>query len=164
MHVTERIWSPRAGELKDAIVVEDPKAFTRPWTTTKTYYRRPTWEEVENDTSQNDRALPTAGEHVSVSASELAALESATTAPASATASEHRAGTPLKVTDIEALQKASEQGGINQAWESIEITYVQVSAGDIKWIGGSRFTKYNCMAQPDGTTPYCEKSAPPEAR
>jgi hypothetical protein len=67
MHITERIWSPSKGVLKDEIVVEDPKAFTQPWTTTRTYLRRPDWEEVENDVTQNDRPLPTAGQHVAAS-------------------------------------------------------------------------------------------------
>jgi len=35
LHITERIWSPDGHSLKDAIVVEDPKAFTKPWTTEK---------------------------------------------------------------------------------------------------------------------------------
>jgi hypothetical protein len=55
MHITERVWSPRPGELMDHMVVTDPKAFTHPWATTFTYYHRPNWEEVEDDTSQNDR-------------------------------------------------------------------------------------------------------------
>jgi hypothetical protein len=44
MHITERFHSPKGGMLVDEISVEDPKAFTKPWTTVKTFYRRPDWE------------------------------------------------------------------------------------------------------------------------
>jgi hypothetical protein len=42
------------------ISVEDPKAFTRPWTTQKVFYRRADWEPVEYDRSENDRDAPPA--------------------------------------------------------------------------------------------------------
>jgi len=161
MHVSERIWSPRPGELRDAIVVQDPKAFTHAWTTTKTYYRRPSWEEVEDDTAQNDRALPTAGENekVSLSPSELAALQNNSSAPAGTVAP--RGGPPLKATDIEALQKASMTGGIDQAWESIAISDVHVGAHAITWTAASsRFIRFTCQAEPDGTAPACERASP----
>ena len=44
MHITERFYSPKPNMLVDEISVEDPKAFTQPWTTVKTFYRRPEWE------------------------------------------------------------------------------------------------------------------------
>jgi hypothetical protein len=44
LHITERVYSPKPNMLVDEITVEDPKAFTRPWTTVKTFYRRPDWE------------------------------------------------------------------------------------------------------------------------
>jgi hypothetical protein len=44
MHITERFYSPKPGMLAEDITVEDPKAFTKPWKTTKTFYRRPDWE------------------------------------------------------------------------------------------------------------------------
>jgi hypothetical protein len=44
LHITERLSSPKPNMLVDEITVEDPKAFTRPWTTVKTFYRRPDWE------------------------------------------------------------------------------------------------------------------------
>ena len=44
MHITERFYSPKPNMLVDEMSVEDPKAFTRPWTTVKTFYRRPDWE------------------------------------------------------------------------------------------------------------------------
>ena len=45
LHITERFSaSPKSNILVDEISVEDPKAFTKPWTTSKTFYRRPDWE------------------------------------------------------------------------------------------------------------------------
>jgi hypothetical protein len=44
MHITERLYSPKPNMLVDEVSVEDPKAFTHPWTTVKTFYRRPGWE------------------------------------------------------------------------------------------------------------------------
>ena len=44
VHITERFHSPQPNQLVDEITVEDPKAFTKPWTTIKTFYRRPGWE------------------------------------------------------------------------------------------------------------------------
>lgn len=44
LHVTERFSSPKPTMLVDEMTVEDPKAFAKPWTTVKTFYRRPDWE------------------------------------------------------------------------------------------------------------------------
>jgi len=49
MHITEHFYSPKPGMLADDITVEDPKAFTKPWKTTKTFYRRPDWEMLPPD-------------------------------------------------------------------------------------------------------------------
>jgi hypothetical protein len=180
MHITERIWSPRSGELEDHMVVTDPKAFTHPWTTTFTYYRRPNWEEVEDDTSQNDRPLPKPGQHVVISASELAQLvHGASSAAPAAAASlpEHTlcdlsetpcprgapaltSSTPLRATDKETLQQLSELGGLMGAWESIEVSDVQVSPAGIKWQAGSQFFKMHCAAKPDGSDASCQGRPP----
>jgi hypothetical protein len=53
MHITEHFYSPKPGMLADDITVEDPKAFTKPWTTTKTFYRRPGWEMLPQDLPGN---------------------------------------------------------------------------------------------------------------
>lgn len=180
MHITERIWSPKPGELEDHMVVMDPKAFTHPWTTTFTYYRRPNWEEVEDDTSQNDRPLPKPGQHVVISASELAKLVHGASSAATATAasapehticdlsetpcrsagSTYASGTPLRATDTETLQKLSELGGLMGAWEGIEVSDVQAGPAGIKWQAGSRFFKMHCAAKPDGSDPSCQGSRP----
>jgi hypothetical protein len=43
------------------VTVEDPEAFTAPWTTQKIFYRRADWEPVEYDREENDRDAPPAG-------------------------------------------------------------------------------------------------------
>jgi len=180
MHITERIWSPRAGELEDHMIVSDPKAFTHPWTTTFTYYRRPNWEEVEDDTSQNDRPLPKPGQHVVISASELAQLvhgaSSATPAvaasppqhtlcdlsetPCPSAASAPTIGRALRATDTETLQQLSELGGLMGAWEGIEVTDVRVTPAGIKWQAGSQFFKMHCAAKPNGADVNCQGRPP----
>jgi hypothetical protein len=44
LHITERLYSPKPNMLVDEMTVEDPEAFSKPWTTVKTFYRRPDWE------------------------------------------------------------------------------------------------------------------------
>jgi poly(3-hydroxybutyrate) depolymerase len=58
MHVTERLWAPDPNTLKDDIVVEDPKTFTKSWTTVKTFARRPNWEPMEYICEENNRYNP----------------------------------------------------------------------------------------------------------
>jgi hypothetical protein len=49
MHITERWYSPKPNMLVDEISVEDPKAFTKPWTSIKTFYRRPDWDLLDSE-------------------------------------------------------------------------------------------------------------------
>jgi hypothetical protein len=42
------------------VTVEDPEAFTGPWSTQKVFYRRADWEPVEYDREENDRDAPPA--------------------------------------------------------------------------------------------------------
>jgi hypothetical protein len=55
MHVTERIRRRDRDTLEDRITVEDPKAFTRPWTVTRTYHREPDWQIAEYVCEENQR-------------------------------------------------------------------------------------------------------------
>ncbi|HTI66286.1 MAG TPA: hypothetical protein VL460_01935 [Caulobacteraceae bacterium] len=61
MRITERLYSPKPNMLVDEITVEDPKAFTKPWTTVKTYYRRPDWELLAPDFAPAPAAGPAGG-------------------------------------------------------------------------------------------------------
>jgi hypothetical protein len=58
IHVTERIRRRDADTMEDRITVEDPKAFTKPWTVTRTYKREPTWEIAEYVCEENNRNPP----------------------------------------------------------------------------------------------------------
>ena len=44
LHVVERFTRPDLGHLNIEITMDDPKAFTKPHTFTRTYLLRPTWE------------------------------------------------------------------------------------------------------------------------
>jgi hypothetical protein len=61
MHISERLYSPKPNMLVDEITVEDPKAFTRPWTTVKTFYKRPDWELLMLAPAQGQGDGPQAG-------------------------------------------------------------------------------------------------------
>lgn len=60
LHVTERFYAKTPTTLVDEVTVQDPKAFTKPWTTVKTYYHRPDWEALDTDRDENDRDPPAA--------------------------------------------------------------------------------------------------------
>jgi hypothetical protein len=55
MRITERFFLRDAKTLVDEISVEDPKAFTKPWTTEKVWFRRPDWESIEYNRDENNR-------------------------------------------------------------------------------------------------------------
>jgi poly(3-hydroxybutyrate) depolymerase len=159
MHVTERFWAPDARTLKDAITVEDPKAFTKPWTTEKTYYRRPDWEQVEYDEGQNERDFdkpPADGE-----ATFGPALKGDAAAPAP-TPVAAVAPKPLgKPATTEGLQKATALAVGNLAWETVVVAEVKRSGDKVTWNGLTRSVTWHCAAASDGTRAYCEQ--PPSA-
>jgi hypothetical protein len=47
MHLVERIKRVDANTLDDTLTVDDPKAYTKPWTIQKTYRRKPGWHVME---------------------------------------------------------------------------------------------------------------------
>ncbi|MDB5460695.1 MAG: hypothetical protein JWO72_2436 [Caulobacteraceae bacterium] len=55
MHVVERIRRVGAGSIEDRILVEDPKALTRPWSVVRTYERHPDWQMAEYVCEENQR-------------------------------------------------------------------------------------------------------------
>jgi poly(3-hydroxybutyrate) depolymerase len=164
MHITERIWSPDGHSLKDAIVVEDPKAFTKPWTTEKTYYRRPDWEQVEYDPEENTRDFPGAG--TAAGAGGPQSLYGAQAAPGGV-------GQPVRVRfdddkpytgrDAQSLQKATAFAVGNLAWETVKLVNVERSASQVKWVGLTRSARWRCTAAPDATKAFCENALAPPA-
>lgn len=158
IHVTERIWSPDGRSLKDAISVEDSKAFTKPWTTEKTYYRRPTWESVEYDPEENTRDFETASSHDKDFAAPAEAEPA--TAPAAAPAAPAVRPKLVKIgkpATLEDLQKATSFAVGNLAWETVKVQDVQRTADKVTWIGATRSVNWRCAARSDGAQAYCEQ-------
>jgi len=154
MHITERIWSPDGRSLKDAITVEDPKAFTQPWTTEKTYYRRSTWETVEYDPQENTRDFdtPPASEQEFKQA-----LATPVPPPASTTTEQAKAVQMGGPATIEVLQKATSRAVGNLAWETVDVQGLQRTADSVTWIGATRSVRWRCSARMDGERAHCEQ-------
>jgi hypothetical protein len=158
MHVSERIWSPDGRSLKDAISVEDPKAFAKPWTTEKTYYRRPTWEAVEYDPEENTRDFgpPGADKEFGPPSKDAQAAEAAPVTPPAPPVQPK----PVKLgkpATLEGLQKATAFAVGNLAWETVKVQDVQRTADKVTWIGATRSVNWRCAARSDGTQAYCEQ-------
>jgi hypothetical protein len=162
MRVTERFWAPDAHTLKDAISVEDPEALTQPWTTEKTYYRRPDWEQVEYDPDENGRDFgkPSAGGGAGfgpppgVAAAAPAPLAPAADAPPGGRPKLRPHGPPATT---EALQKATAFAVGNLAWESVVVADVQRGPDKVTWDGVTRSVTWHCTAAPDGAQAYCQQ-------
>ncbi|MEA3181053.1 MAG: hypothetical protein QOI59_4576 [Gammaproteobacteria bacterium] len=153
LHITERIWSPDGHSLRDAIVVEDPKAFTKPWTTEKTYYRRPDWEQVEYDPEENTRDFPGAG-----GAQPSYGAQAAPVGAAQPVRVRYDDDKPYVGRDAERLQKATAFVAGNLAWETVKIVNVERSAREVKWVGLTRSARWRCTAGPDATRASCENA------
>jgi poly(3-hydroxybutyrate) depolymerase len=158
MHITERLWSPDGHSLKDAITVEDPKAFTKPWTTEKTYYRRPDWEQVEDDPEENTRDFPGVG-----GTQPLYGAQAAPGGAAQPVRVQHDDDKPYAGRDAESLQKATAFAVGNLAWETVKIVNVERSASRVKWAGLTRSVRWHCTAAPDATKVSCENALAPAA-
>ena len=161
MHILERIWSPDGHSLKDAIVVEDPKAFTRPWTTEKTYYRRPDWEQVEYDPDENTRDFPGAG--TSAGGAQPPPGGPGAGGAAQPARVRYDDDKPYAGRDAESLQKATAFAVGNLAWETVKLVNVERSASQVKWVGLTRSARWRCTAAPDATKVFCENALMPTA-
>ncbi|WP_293370442.1 hypothetical protein, partial [Phenylobacterium sp.] len=164
MHVTERLWAPDARTLKDAITVEDPKAFTKPWTTEKTYYRRLDWEQVEYDEGENARDFdkPSPDGEATFGAPPADGGSTFGAPPKADGASPSPAARPLgKPATTEGLQKATALAVGNLAWETVVVAEVKRGADKITWNGVTRSVTWHCTAASDGTGAFCEQ--PPSA-
>jgi hypothetical protein len=60
IHVVERMRKRDPDTIEDQITVEDPVAFTRPWTVTRTYARQAGWQLTEYVCLENQRNPPNA--------------------------------------------------------------------------------------------------------
>jgi hypothetical protein len=157
MHITERIWAPDARTLKDAIVVEDSKAFIKPWTTVKTYYRRPDWEQVEYDRDENTRDFGKSadtGNGLDPGAGAGGAAPASVQIPP-APPVQPKIVKPGNPATVEELQKATALAVGNLAWETVTVTEIQRGASEVKWSGVTRSVTWHCTAAPDGSKPSC---------
>jgi poly(3-hydroxybutyrate) depolymerase len=161
MHITERLWSPDGHSLKDAITVEDPKAFTKPWTTEKTYYRRPDWEQVEDDPEENTREFPGVG--TGAGGPQPYGAQAAPGGTVQPVRIQHDDDKPYAGRDAESLQKATAFAAGNLAWETVKIVNVERGASQVKWLGLTRSARWRCTAAPDATKASCENALAPAA-
>jgi poly(3-hydroxybutyrate) depolymerase len=156
MTIKERIYASDASTLVDEITVEDPQALTKPWSTVKTFRRRPQWEPVEYDTEENNRDFII---NSGSDAPGAAAPGPVTTASAGAPDRRPPASHSGKPADVQTLQQATTLAIGNLAWESVKVSDVQRDATTVKWVATTRSQKLNCTAAPDGSNPYCQRSA-----
>jgi hypothetical protein len=59
LHLTERLRRTSPDIIEDRIVIDDPKAFTQPWTVVRHYRRQPGWE-IQEFVCENNRNAPDA--------------------------------------------------------------------------------------------------------
>lgn len=56
LHVTERIRRVKHDTLENRITIDDPKAYTKPWSVRKLYELKPDWQILEFECLENNRA------------------------------------------------------------------------------------------------------------
>jgi hypothetical protein len=59
LHISERLRRTSRDIIEDRIVIDDPKAFTQPWTVVRHYRRQPGWR-IEEFVCENNRNAPDA--------------------------------------------------------------------------------------------------------
>jgi hypothetical protein len=55
LHVIERMRRVDHDTLEDQITIDDPKAYTKPWTATKIFKRKPDWQIQEYVCEENNK-------------------------------------------------------------------------------------------------------------
>ena len=61
LHLVQRFTRPDLGHINHEMIIEDPKTFTRPWKTTRTFTLRPDWEMMDTPARKITRASGRAG-------------------------------------------------------------------------------------------------------
>jgi hypothetical protein len=56
LHVIERFRRPTFGKLEVQITIDDPKAYTKPWTVTQTMHFLPDTDLIEHICEENNKA------------------------------------------------------------------------------------------------------------
>jgi len=57
MHLTERYHRTDFGHMDMQLTIDDPKAYTKPWNSVRTWYLRPDWEIMEYSCEENNKDL-----------------------------------------------------------------------------------------------------------
>ena len=57
LHVIERFRRTAPDHLVDDITIDDPKTYTKPWDSVRTWYLRPEWEIMEYSCEENNKDL-----------------------------------------------------------------------------------------------------------
>jgi len=57
LHLVQRFSRPDLGHITHEMIIEDPKAFTKSWKTTRTFTLRPDWEMMEYSCEENNKSL-----------------------------------------------------------------------------------------------------------
>ena len=57
LHTIERFTRPDLGHIAYTLTIDDPKAYTKPWTTVRNWYLRPDWEIMEYSGEENNKSL-----------------------------------------------------------------------------------------------------------
>ena len=57
LHLTQRFTRTDLGHIAYEMIVEDPKAYTKPWKNTRTFTLRPDWEIMEYSCQENNKSL-----------------------------------------------------------------------------------------------------------
>ena len=57
LHLVQRFSRPDRGHIAHEMIIDDPKAFTKPWKTTRTFTLRTDWEMMEYSCEENNKSL-----------------------------------------------------------------------------------------------------------
>jgi hypothetical protein len=57
LHTIERFTRPDLGHIDYTITIDDPKTYTKPWTSVRTWILRPDWEIMEYSCEENNKSL-----------------------------------------------------------------------------------------------------------
>jgi hypothetical protein len=57
LHLVQRFSRPDLGHISHEMIIDDPKTFTKPWKSTRTFTLRPDWEMMEYSCEENNKSL-----------------------------------------------------------------------------------------------------------
>jgi hypothetical protein len=57
LHLIQRFSRPDLGHISHEMIIDDPKTFTKPWKSARTFTLRPDWEMMEYSCEENNKSL-----------------------------------------------------------------------------------------------------------